>query len=143
MQSVSGLLAALLAKHTDLQPLAQRAFKTYVKSIYKQKDKEVFDVTQLPIDDYSASLGLPMTPQLRYLDRKAKDKNTPEEPTLVPEVPLQKDLIKQKPKSNNSLLEESEDEEIHDLLHRKETADGDEQKTIASDKMLYVISTLS
>lgn len=131
LQSVSGLLAALLAKYTDLQPLAQRAFKTYVKSIYKQKDKEVFDVTKLPIDDYSASLGLPMTPQLRYLDRKNTNKNLPEEPTLLPEVPVQKDIIKlSRQKESNDLLEESEDEETLDLLRRKETENDEDLKAI-------------
>ncbi|KVI10339.1 DNA/RNA helicase, DEAD/DEAH box type, N-terminal [Cynara cardunculus var. scolymus] len=139
LQSVSGLLAALLAKYTDLQPLAQRAFKTYVKSIYKQKDKEVFDVTKLPIDDFSASLGLPMTPQLRYLDRKNVDKKMPGESNLVPEVPVKKDsvkLLRQKP--TNNLFEESEEEEEEelDLLKSKETADGEEGKAIAADHLL-------
>ncbi|KAI3810040.1 hypothetical protein L1987_19647 [Smallanthus sonchifolius] len=130
LQSVSGLLAALLAKYTDLQPLAQRAFKTYLKSIYKQKDKEIFDVTKLPIDEYSASLGLPMTPQLRYLNRKDIDKNTPGEPILVPQIPAKKDLIR--PKLDNDLLEESEDEETLDLLHSKEITD----EAIATDNIL-------
>lgn len=137
-------MAALLAKYPDLQPLAQRAFKTYVKSIYKQKDKEVFDVTKLPIDDYSASLGLPMTPQLRYLDRKSIDKKKlPEESTLLPEVPVQKDLIKiSSQKESNNLLEESEeDEETLDLLQRKETENDEDLKAI--ENMLYVICILT
>ncbi|KAL8205628.1 hypothetical protein R6Q57_009179 [Mikania cordata] len=134
LQSVSGLLAALLAKYKDLQPLAQRAFKTYLKSIYKQKDKEIFDVAKLPIDEFSASLGLPMTPQLRYLNRKNFDKNTPGEAVLVPQIPANKDLIT--PKPSNNLLEESEDEEPLDLLHTKEITDGDEGKSIAADNSL-------
>ncbi|KAM0063502.1 putative RNA helicase [Helianthus debilis subsp. tardiflorus] len=133
LQSVSGLLAALLAKYKDLQPLAQRSFKTYVKSIYKQKDKEIFDVTKLPIDDFSASLGLPMTPQLRYLNRKDIDKNTPGEPVSVPQIPAKKDFIR--PKPSNDLLEESDDEETLDLLRSKETTDGDDVKAIAADNL--------
>ncbi|XP_071725801.1 DEAD-box ATP-dependent RNA helicase 32 [Rutidosis leptorrhynchoides] len=133
LQSVSGLLAALLAKYTELQPLAQSAFKTYVKSIYKQKDKEVFDVTKLPIDDYSASLGLPMTPQLRYLDRKSMNKTDPTVSNLVPEIHTNKDFVRQK--QSNNLLEDSEDEEILDLLHKKETENGEEETT-AADIML-------
>ncbi|KAL4553983.1 hypothetical protein LXL04_039900 [Taraxacum kok-saghyz] len=132
IQSVSGLLAALLAKYTDLQPLAQRAFKTYIKSIYKQKDKEIFDVTKLPIDDFSASLGLPMTPQLRYLDRNKKSG-----PTLLPEVKLpeeKKELMNVlRKKESNNLLEESEeeeDEEMIDLLRRKETENDEDLKAI-------------
>ncbi|KAI3675606.1 hypothetical protein L1987_85196 [Smallanthus sonchifolius] len=136
LQSVSGLLAALLAKYTDLQPLAERSFKTYLKSIYKQKDKEIFDVTKLPIDEFSASLGLPMTPQLRYLNRKNIDKNTPEEPVLVTQVPAKRDLIR--PKPDNNLLEESEDEETLDLLHSKEITD----EAIATDNTLNTTRVL-
>ncbi|GJT90403.1 DEAD-box ATP-dependent RNA helicase 32 [Tanacetum coccineum] len=134
LQSISGLLAALLAKYTDLQPLAQRAFKTYLKSIYKQKDKEIFDVTKLPIDEYSASLGLPMTPQLRYLERKKMDPNIPVEQSLVPEVPVKKDLIK--PKESNNLLEDSEDDETLDLLHSKETTDDKLDDLVPTTRIL-------
>ncbi|GLT62105.1 hypothetical protein SLA2020_347680 [Shorea laevis] len=74
VQPVSGLLSALLVKYPDLQHVAQRAFITYLRSIHIQKDKEVFDVTKLPIDEFSASLGLPMTPKVKFLNRKAKGK---------------------------------------------------------------------
>ncbi|XP_057441193.1 DEAD-box ATP-dependent RNA helicase 32 [Lotus japonicus] len=74
LQPVSGLLASLLIKYPDLQPRAQRAFVTYLRSIHIQKDKEIFDVLKLPIDEYSASLGLPMTPKVRFLNQKIKSK---------------------------------------------------------------------
>lgn len=78
LQPVSGLLAALLVKYPDLQTLAQRAFVTYLKSVHKQQDKEIFDVTKLPIDEFSASLGLPMTPKIRFLKQKIKGKDSQE-----------------------------------------------------------------
>ncbi|RZC46322.1 hypothetical protein C5167_039263 [Papaver somniferum] len=74
LQSVSGLVAALLVKYPSMQHLAQRAFVTYVRSIHKQGDKEVFDVTKVPIEEFSASLGLPMTPKLRFLNKKTISK---------------------------------------------------------------------
>ncbi|XP_073308560.1 DEAD-box ATP-dependent RNA helicase 32 [Primulina huaijiensis] len=85
LQPVSGLLKALLVKYPDLQYLAQRSFVTYLRSIHKQRDKEIFDVAKLPIDEFSASLGLPMTPKVRFLKIKVKDKKVSEELTLVPE----------------------------------------------------------
>lgn len=45
---------------------------TYIKSIKAQKDKEVFDVTKLPLEDFAKSLGLPVTPKLRFLNRNGK-----------------------------------------------------------------------
>ncbi|KAL0362238.1 UNVERIFIED_CONTAM: DEAD-box ATP-dependent RNA helicase 32 [Sesamum calycinum] len=85
LQPVSGLLAALLVKYPDLQYLAQRAFITYLRSIHKQRDKEIFEVTKLPIDEFAASLGLPMTPKVRFLKQKVKDKKVMEGSTLAPE----------------------------------------------------------
>lgn len=74
LQEVSRLLAALLVKFPDLQAVAQRAFITYLRSIHKRRDKEIFDVTKLSIDNFSASLGLPMTPRIRFTNLKTKKK---------------------------------------------------------------------
>lgn len=64
-----------------MQHRAQKAFITYLRSIHIQKDKEVFDVTKLSIDEFSASLGLPMTPKIRFLNQK-KGKVLPGKPVL-------------------------------------------------------------
>ncbi|KAJ7943578.1 RNA helicase [Quillaja saponaria] len=74
LQPVSGLLSSILIKHPNIQHLAQRAFITYLRSIHVKKDKEIFDVKKLPIDEFSASLGLPMTPKIRFLDPKIRNK---------------------------------------------------------------------
>uniref|UniRef100_A0A2P2LSM2 ATP-dependent RNA helicase n=2 Tax=Rhizophora mucronata TaxID=61149 RepID=A0A2P2LSM2_RHIMU len=72
MQPVSGLMSALLVKDEDLYKLAKRAFTTYLRSIHIQKDKGVFDATKLPIEEFSASLGLPMTPKIHFLNQKIR-----------------------------------------------------------------------
>ncbi|KAK4781547.1 hypothetical protein SAY86_015649 [Trapa natans] len=77
IQAVSELLKELLAKYPNINQLAQRAFITYLRSIHIQKDKEIFDVTKLDIDEFSVSLGLPMPPKVRFLKDKLKRK-TPE-----------------------------------------------------------------
>ncbi|KAJ8763671.1 hypothetical protein K2173_003143 [Erythroxylum novogranatense] len=76
LQPVSGLMSALLVKDDDLHKLAKRALITYLRSIHIQKDKEVFDVMKLPIDEFSASLGLPMTPKIRFLNQRIKGQKT-------------------------------------------------------------------
>ncbi|VFQ82544.1 unnamed protein product [Cuscuta campestris] len=85
LQSISGLLGALLVESPELRLLAQRAFTTYVKSIYIRSDKEIFDVTKLPLEEFSASLGLPMTPRLRFLKQKLKGKTVSEALAAMPE----------------------------------------------------------
>ncbi|CAH2069924.1 unnamed protein product [Thlaspi arvense] len=74
LQEVSRLLASLLVKFPDLQDVAQRAFITYLRSIHKRRDKEIFDVTKLSIENFSASLGLPLTPRIRFANLKTKRK---------------------------------------------------------------------
>ncbi|KAL9271522.1 DEAD-box ATP-dependent RNA helicase 32-like protein [Drosera capensis] len=71
--SVTPLLGAVLAKIPELQGVARRAFVTYLQAICKRKDKEVFDVTKIDTDEFAASLGLPMTPKVRFLKRKNKE----------------------------------------------------------------------
>ncbi|XP_047334689.1 DEAD-box ATP-dependent RNA helicase 32 [Impatiens glandulifera] len=79
LQPISGLLASLLVKDASLPQLAQRAFITYLKSIHIQRVKEIFDVEKLPIEEFSASLGLPLTPKVRFLKQKSKVKAVSEE----------------------------------------------------------------
>lgn len=69
LQSISDTLAATLAKFPNLNELAQNAFVRYCRSIYKQKDKEVFDVLKLPLDELAQSLGLPITPKIRFVTK--------------------------------------------------------------------------
>ncbi|KAM2020660.1 hypothetical protein ACFX16_042771 [Malus domestica] len=87
VQSVSGKLADSIVQDPDLHGLAQNAFKTYLKSVDK-KDKEIFDVTKLPIDEFSASIGLASTPRIRFLNNKIKSaskKVSELSPTVEPE----------------------------------------------------------
>ncbi|KAK6946948.1 protein of unknown function DUF4217 [Dillenia turbinata] len=75
MLPMSSLLPALLVKYPDVQQLAQGVFISYLKSIHVRKDKSIFDVRKLPIDEYSASLGLSMTPKIRYLKQRTKHRS--------------------------------------------------------------------
>ena len=48
---------------------------SYLRSIHLQKDKSIFKVSELPADEFAASLGLPGTPKIKFLSKeKAKEK---------------------------------------------------------------------
>jgi ATP-dependent RNA helicase DDX10/DBP4 len=67
----------VLVKFPNLQQLGKRAFVTYLKSLYLQKDKAVFDLSRFSAEQfaaYAASLGLPVTPKIRFVNHK---KNVP------------------------------------------------------------------
>lgn len=63
----------------ELKYLGQKAFSSYVKSIYLQKDKEVFMLNQYDLEGFASSLGLPGTPKIKFHkgDDARKIKNAP------------------------------------------------------------------
>ncbi|KXH32781.1 DEAD/DEAH box helicase [Colletotrichum simmondsii] len=78
-KSIKDQLQSMCFSNPDLKYLGQKAFISYVRSIYLQKDKEVFKFNKLDLDAYAASLGLPGAPQIKM--RKGEDikkvKNAP------------------------------------------------------------------
>ena len=67
-------LAGWVAADPDLKFLAQKAFVTFVRSYFLQKDKDVFDVGALPLEEYAAALGLPGAPRIRLVKKTKKSK---------------------------------------------------------------------
>ncbi|XP_024874585.1 probable ATP-dependent RNA helicase DDX10 [Temnothorax curvispinosus] len=72
LQSPHRKLEALLARDVALKETAQRAFVSYVKSVFLMKDKEIFNVHALNTDAYAKSLGLAIPPRIRFLQRMQK-----------------------------------------------------------------------
>jgi ATP-dependent RNA helicase DDX10/DBP4 len=78
-QSITNQLANLCFKDPQLKYLAQKSFTSYVKSIYIQKDKEIFHLDKLSLEEYATSLGLPGAPRIKFLkgDNAKELKNAP------------------------------------------------------------------
>jgi ATP-dependent RNA helicase DDX10/DBP4 len=77
--SIRTQLQNLCFQDAKLKYIAQKAFTSYVRSIYLQKDKDIFQLDKLPLEDFAASLGLPGAPRIKFLkgdDPKAR-KNAP------------------------------------------------------------------
>ncbi|WEW57363.1 ATP-dependent RNA helicase dbp4 [Emydomyces testavorans] len=66
-QSIKKLLQNMCFKDPALKYLGQKAFTSYVKSIHIQKDREVFDVKSLPLEEFASSLGLPGAPRIKFI----------------------------------------------------------------------------
>ncbi|KAI3640984.1 hypothetical protein MIR68_001862 [Amoeboaphelidium protococcarum] len=75
--SIIPQLQSMCAEHQDVKYLAEKAFICYLRSVWLQKNKQVFDVTKLPLEDYAASLGLPSAPQVKFVRRLNAMKNKP------------------------------------------------------------------
>lgn len=109
-----------------MQYSAQRAFITYLRSIYIQKDKEIFDVMKLPIDEYSSSLGLPMTPKIRFLKQKIKSKSVSEKSSPIePEISDEENV----PEIQKQMLDISDidEEEVNKGFLLKKRAQNEEE----------------
>ncbi|CAF9903559.1 MAG: ATP-dependent RNA helicase dbp4 [Gomphillus americanus] len=66
-QSIKTQLQNMCFKDPELKFLGQRAFIAYVKSIFVQKDKEIFNLQKMPLEEYAASLGLPGAPRIKFM----------------------------------------------------------------------------
>lgn len=66
-QSIKNQLQNMCFKDPELKYLGQKAFVSYVRSIHIQRDKEVFKLSELPLEEFSASLGLPGAPKIKFL----------------------------------------------------------------------------
>ena len=65
--SITSSIQGLLGKDSELKYLAQRAVVSYLRSVYLQPNKDVFDVDALDVEAFANSVGLPNPPRLRFL----------------------------------------------------------------------------
>ncbi|XP_014483763.1 PREDICTED: probable ATP-dependent RNA helicase DDX10 [Dinoponera quadriceps] len=107
LQSPQRKLEVLLAQDVALKETAQRAFVSYIKSIFLMKDKKIFDVHALDKDTFAKSLGLVITPRTRFLQRAIKkigDSN----------VKSEKKTDKMPVNSSSDVSEEEDNEDVFD-----------------------------
>lgn len=71
--SVSQQMQSLCFQDPEMKYLGQKAFTSYMRSIYLQKLKAVFDVTKMDCAGFAQSLGLPGTPKLNFVQRPRKN----------------------------------------------------------------------
>lgn len=102
-KSIKPQLQSLLFKDPELKYLGQKAFISYVKSIYIQKDKEVFKFDDLPTEEFANSLGLPGAPKIKIKGMKAIEraktlKNTSRQLLALSKVNDDGEIVEEKSK---------------------------------------------
>lgn len=68
-------LQSICAECPDIKYLGEKALVCYLRSVWLQKNKEVFDVNKLPIEEFAASLGLPGAPKVKFVRKLKAEKN--------------------------------------------------------------------
>ncbi|BGP41227.1 ATP-dependent RNA helicase dbp4 [Rhodotorula kratochvilovae] len=105
-QSIRSQLQSAAFQFPEVKFLAQRAFISYVRSIHLQKDKSVFKLDALPLEEYAASLGLAGAPKIKF-GTKQEASAAKNKPRVVEE--LQRE-IEEKGAEESESEEESEEE---------------------------------
>ena len=79
LHDISNQLQNMCFQDPELKYLGQKAFASYARSVYLQKDKTVFNINNYDLEGYAASLGLPGTPNIKFQkgDDAKKLKNAP------------------------------------------------------------------
>ena len=77
VKGISSSVQGLLSKDNDLKYLSQRALVCYLRSVFLQKNKDVFDVSEIDVEALSQSFGLPNAPKVKFLNAAStkKEKN--------------------------------------------------------------------
>ena len=74
--SIQQKLETFCAQDQDMNQWAKRSFICYLRSVYLQSNKTVFDIHKLPIDMYASSLGLSQPPRIRFLQKELRTKSS-------------------------------------------------------------------
>ncbi|KAJ9647762.1 ATP-dependent RNA helicase dbp4 [Coniosporium tulheliwenetii] len=77
--SIRDQLQHMCFKDPQLKYLGQKAFVSYVRSVHVMRDKDVFRLGELALEEFAASLGLPGAPRIKFLkgDNAKELKNAP------------------------------------------------------------------
>ncbi|KAJ3737402.1 P-loop containing nucleoside triphosphate hydrolase protein [Lentinula guzmanii] len=74
-QDIRNQLQKLAFQEPEIKYLGQRAFVSYLRSVYLHKDKSIFKLAELPANEFAESLGLPGAPKIKFLSKEvAKEK---------------------------------------------------------------------
>ena len=126
---VQSSIQGLLSKDSDLKYLSQRAVVCYLRSVYLQSNKKVFDIKTLDIDAYSFSMGLPNAPRLRFL-QGAGGKDDDDSDDASDEEP--KSRAKEEDDSED---DDSEDDDEEDDEEEEENSEDEKSESLPDAPM--------
>jgi ATP-dependent RNA helicase DDX10/DBP4 len=135
-QSIREQLQNMCFQDTALKYLGQKAFMTYVKSVYLQKDREVFKLKEYDLEAFAASLGLPGTPRIKFMkEEDGKQKKQASRQTIEVSESDAEEEVAQKTKSIRTKYDRMFERQNQDVLadhYKKLVKDGSNDFTGSS-----------
>ena len=154
-QDIQTQLQNMCFQNPDLKYLGQKAFASYTRALFVQKDREVFDINAYDLEGFAASLGLPGAPKIRFQkgDNAKSIKNAPRallessddeigvgKSKKNPEVRTKYDRMFER--RNQDVLSEHYSKMIADDDLDKDTKDADEDNDFLSVKRIVPVDEL-
>src|SRR3990167_4103782 len=128
-QEIQSQIQGLLSEDSKLKYFAQKAIVTYLRSIYLNGNKEIFNLANIPADKLSTSYGLLGTPRIRFISKVRGDKNIPQVVLKAKEqIEQQKQVLKDK-KTGETPENEDGIDEILDYESDSEDKDVKKSKS--------------
>ncbi|PBK63261.1 DEAD-domain-containing protein [Armillaria solidipes] len=115
-QNIDNQLQNLAFQDPEIKYLGQRAFVSYLRSVYLHKDKSIFKVSELPVDQFAESLGLPGTPKIKFLSKEMAKKKKNADRTAAKATA---EALKEN--SGSEVEEDSSSEEEENVLEQTTT----------------------
>ncbi|KAI7874460.1 DEAD-domain-containing protein [Lichtheimia hyalospora FSU 10163] len=66
-QSIQTQLQSFCFQDSEIKYLGQRAFVSYMRSVYLQRNKKIFKATELPAEEFAHALGLAGVPKIKFI----------------------------------------------------------------------------
>jgi ATP-dependent RNA helicase DDX10/DBP4 len=144
-QSIREQLQNMCFQDPALKYLGQKAFMTYVKSVYLQKDKEVFQLKEYDLEAFATSLGLPGTPRIKFLqgDEGKQKKQASRQAVEVSESDEEEDAT-QKTKPVRTKYDRMFERQNQDVLadhYKKLVRDGADEASTPEDAFTGATTT--
>ncbi|KAG2183415.1 hypothetical protein INT43_006421 [Umbelopsis isabellina] len=70
-QSIQNQLQSFCFQDPEIKHLGQKAFIAYMRSVYLQRNKDIFKVHALPAEEFAQSIGLPGAPKIKFVKASA------------------------------------------------------------------------
>ncbi len=105
-KTISHHLASLCSQDPSIKYLAQRAFVCYLRSIYLQKNKKIFNVEVMPNEAFAAALGLPGCPNIKFKNKPSTKNQVLAQTAVIEPKKPQTRIEKMFIKKNNTVLSE-------------------------------------
>lgn len=109
--SITSALQRINAENTDLMHLAQKAFMCYIRSVFKNGDRKIFDVTKINYEALGNSMGLVTTPIIEFVKGDEVKNSEAGKHGKLSKIQKLRDKTKMKKLEKQLLEDEKEDEE--------------------------------